>query len=168
MTSLVSCWNYLHSSLGVGKLQPISVEEAFETVEIMPPYNEVPFGSFTGNKTLIRYYEQLNIRYGVRGEAGFLYKKYGKNTTKNVNRKQALNKLRQGLQSTNCAYVYHCYNHYMNPVGYEVEPGNDWVIIGDISHNHSVFHTRRWDDIAADIECEYHSFVNIREEEFKV
>ena len=56
----------------------------------------------------------------------------------------------------------------MNPIGYEVEPGNDWVIIGDISHNHSVFHTRRWDDIAADIECEYPSYVNIREEEFKI
>jgi len=39
--------------LGTGKLNPISTEEALEVLGFKPPYNEVSFGSFTGNDTLI-------------------------------------------------------------------------------------------------------------------
>ena len=32
ISSLVSCWNYLYSTLGVGQKQPISTEEALEVL----------------------------------------------------------------------------------------------------------------------------------------
>jgi len=34
----------------------------------------------------------------------------------------ALNYLKQGLRSEDTAFVYHCYNHYFCPVGYEMTP----------------------------------------------
>lgn len=168
MTSLVSCWNFLHSTLGVGHLQPISVEEGLETAGILPPYENVPFGSFSGNATLIRWYSQLNDRFGAKGDACLLYKKFGGNATKGMTRKKALKRLKEGLRSPDHAYVYHCFNHYMCPVGYESTSQDDWIIIGDISAKSPVFHVRRWEEIAEDIECEYPKFVDIREEEFKI
>ena len=53
ISSLTSCWNYLYSTLGTGTLRPISTEEALEVLGFKPPYNDVKFGSFTGNDTLI-------------------------------------------------------------------------------------------------------------------
>ena len=53
ISSLVSCWNYLFSSLGVGSKTPVSTEEALEFIGFKPPYNNIGFGSFTGNDTLI-------------------------------------------------------------------------------------------------------------------
>lgn len=53
ISSLTSCWNYLYSRLGTGTLRPISTEEALEVLGFKPPYNDVKFGSFTGNDTLI-------------------------------------------------------------------------------------------------------------------
>lgn len=53
ISSLVSCWNYLFSSLGCGLLPPISTEQALECLGFQPPYNGVSFGDFTGNDTLI-------------------------------------------------------------------------------------------------------------------
>jgi hypothetical protein len=38
ISSLISCWNYLYSILGVGEKQPISVEEALEVLGFTPPY----------------------------------------------------------------------------------------------------------------------------------
>ena len=51
ISSLVSCWNYLYSTLGNGRHRPISAEEALEALDTkyIPPYTGVKFGSFTGN-----------------------------------------------------------------------------------------------------------------------
>ena len=38
ISSLVSCWNYLYSTLGVGNKRPISTEEALEVLGFKPPY----------------------------------------------------------------------------------------------------------------------------------
>ena len=44
ISSLVSCWNYLFSTLGAGSHRPISTEEALEVLGFKPPYNNVSFG----------------------------------------------------------------------------------------------------------------------------
>ncbi len=36
--------------------------------------------------------------------------------------KTAWKALKVGLMNSNKAYIYHCYNHYMCPVGYEEMP----------------------------------------------
>jgi len=119
ISSLVSCWNYLYSTLGVGKKQPISTEEALEVLGFQPPYNNVSFGSFTGNDTLIQWFGLLNRKFGVRGEAAIVYKMHGKSITHSVDKYTALDNLMDGVRSENRAYIYHCYNHYMCPIGFE-------------------------------------------------
>ena len=60
ISSLVSCWNYLFSTLGVGSKQPITTEEALATLGIEAPYQDINFGSFTGNGTLRDWFVKLN------------------------------------------------------------------------------------------------------------
>ena len=69
ISSLISCWNYLYSSLGSGNLPPISTEIALTFLGFSPPYEEIRFGGFTGNDTLIHWFHLLNSKYGVTGEA---------------------------------------------------------------------------------------------------
>jgi len=87
-----------------------------------PPYHGVAFGSFTGNDTLILWFSLLNKFYGVKGEARISFKLRGKDSTPCVTPAQALNDIKQGLRDETKAYIYHCYNHYMCPIGYETTP----------------------------------------------
>ena len=43
-------------------------------------------------------------------------------------RQEALNKLKEGLQHPQKAYIYHCYNHYMCPVGFEDMPTKPEIV----------------------------------------
>lgn len=69
ISALISCWNFLYSTLGAGEKQPISTEEALEVLGFEPPYNSISFGDFTKNATLMQWFQILNLKYGVRGEA---------------------------------------------------------------------------------------------------
>lgn len=177
ISSLTSCWNYLHSTLGVGGKNPISTEEALEVLGFKPPYNNVSFGDFTGNDTLIQWYGLLNRKYGVRGDASIVFKMHGASITHNNDKYAALELLKEGLRSENRAYIYHCYNHYMCPIGFEMTPTkpidaysmmadicefDTWIIIGEISKCYPSFHTKKWKDIVTDIECAFPEFFNIR------
>ena len=119
---MTSCWNYLYSSLGTGNHRPISTEEALEVLGFKPPYTDVKFGSFTGNDTLIQWFGLLNRYFKVIGEAKICYKLHGNSVTHGVDSATALNNLKEGLKSESRAYIYHCYNHYMCPIGYEETP----------------------------------------------
>ena len=78
ISSLVSCWNYLYSTLGVGKKQPISTEEALEVFGFdNPPYDNVKFGSFTSNELLLDWFDKLNEKYGVKGNSSINFKMHG-------------------------------------------------------------------------------------------
>lgn len=92
---------------------------------------------------------------------------HGKAITHDIDRHKALDLLCSGLKSANKAYIYHCWNHYMCPVGYELTPTHPydaysttnesltepWIIIGEVSKCYPVFHVKKWQDIATDIEC---------------
>ncbi|XP_048453495.1 basic immunoglobulin-like variable motif-containing protein isoform X1 [Rhincodon typus] len=54
ISSLVSCWNYLFSTCGTGSLPPITQEEALHILGFHQPYEDIRFGPFTGNATLMR------------------------------------------------------------------------------------------------------------------
>ena len=167
ISSLVSCWNYLHSYLGAGTKKPISTEEALKVIGIEPPYQDIGFGSFTGNGTLKDWFKLLNLHYGVRGSSKTLFKLHGKGRV-STTKEEALDLLHEGLRSENKAYIYHSYNHYFCPVGYESTAVSqvdafktkeqigdntvEWIIIGEISRRSPVFHVRKWDDIATDID----------------
>ncbi len=122
ISSLVSCWNYLYSTLGTGSHRPIATEEALEVLGFKPPYTNVDFGSFTGNDTLIQWFNLLTKYFKVSGTAQLLWKMHGKAITHDIDRHKALDLLTTGLKTTKKAYIYHCWNHYMCPVGFELTP----------------------------------------------
>lgn len=183
ISSLISCWNYLYSSLGAGTHRPISTEEALEVLGFTPPYTNVSFGSFTGNDTLICWFNLLNKYFNRKGRAKIAWKMHGKGKTLGIEKDQAVENLTGGLRADNKAYIYHCWNHYFCPIGYEQTPTkafdayreskdilelDTWVIIGEVSKCYPVFHIKKWDDIATDIGCAFPKFFNIRKPELGI
>lgn len=86
----------------IASLPPISQEEALHILGFQPPFEEIKFGPFTGNATLMRYREfkkknketcfkndyffcrwfrQINDNFRVRGCSYILYKPHGKHKT---------------------------------------------------------------------------------------
>nr|XP_009498938.1 PREDICTED: basic immunoglobulin-like variable motif-containing protein [Phalacrocorax carbo] len=122
ISSLVSCWNFLYSTLGAGSLPPITQEEALHILGFQPPFEEIRFGPFTGNTTLMRWFRQINDHFHIKGCSYVLYKPHGKNKTAGETAAGALAKLTRGLKDESMAYIYHCQNHYFCPIGFEATP----------------------------------------------
>ncbi|KAL4220180.1 hypothetical protein ACF0H5_020588 [Mactra antiquata] len=175
ISSLVSCWNYLFSTLGHGNLHPITQEEALTTLTFKPPFSDIRFGPFTGNATLMRWFKLLNEHFKVRGRCYYVYKPHGKNKTENVTAEDALDTIRKGLNDPNTTYIYHCQNHYFCPIGFEdvpqcptqayggqTEDTDTWILIGDPSRKHPSVHCKRWEDIVTDLNCQNPEYLDIR------
>ncbi|EDO43541.1 predicted protein, partial [Nematostella vectensis] len=178
ISSLVSCWNFIFSTLGSGNLRPISQEEVMTILGFKPPFGEIRFGPFTGNATLMRWFRKLCEHFNVRGRAYYLYKPKGRGRTIGTTGDEALIKLKDGLRGSDTAYIYHCHNHYFCPIGYEDTPKTSleayrlslaanevitWILIGDPSSKHSAIHCKRWIDIDTDLNCENPYHMNIRQ-----
>lgn len=88
-----------------------------------------------------------------------------------------------GLQDESKAYIYHCWNHYFCPIGYELTPTkpydaysavneicelDTWIIIGEVSKCYPVFHVKKWEDISTDISCAFPKYFNIRKSELGI
>jgi len=69
-----------------------------------------------------RWFRQLCDHFRVHGEAYFLYKPKGKNRTFGLSGDEALRQLKKGLHNQQMAFIYHCYNHYFCPIGYDDSP----------------------------------------------
>uniref|UniRef100_K7GJY8 Basic, immunoglobulin-like variable motif containing n=1 Tax=Pelodiscus sinensis TaxID=13735 RepID=K7GJY8_PELSI len=177
ISSLVSCWNYLYSTLGTGNLPPITQEEALHILGFQPPFEEIRFGPFTGNTTLMRWFRQINDHFHVKGCSYVLYKPHGKNKTAGETAAGALVKLTQGLKDESMAYIYHCQNHYFCPIGFEATPVKAnkayrghllqqeveyWVLIGESSRKHPTIHCKKWADIVTDLNTQNPEYLDIR------
>ncbi|GAA6102545.1 basic immunoglobulin-like variable motif-containing protein [Tachysurus ichikawai] len=180
ISSLVSCWNFLYSTLGAGSLPPISQEEALYILGFQPPFEDIRFGPFTGNATLMRWFRQINDHFRVRGCSYILYKPHGKHKTAGETADGALLKLTQGLRDESMAYIYHCQNHYFCPVGFEATPlkaakayrgplalneMEHWILIGEPSRKHPAIHCKRWADIVTDLNTQNPEYLDIRHTE---
>ncbi|XP_010869577.2 basic immunoglobulin-like variable motif-containing protein isoform X1 [Esox lucius] len=180
ISSLVSCWNFLYSTLGAGSFPPISQEEALHILGFQPPFEEIKFGPFTGNATLMRWFRQINENFRVRGCSYILYKPQGKHKTAGETAEGALLKLTQGLKDDTMAYIYHCQNHYFCPVGFEATPfkaakayrgslpNNEmehWILIGEPSRKHPAIHCKKWADIVTDLNTQNPEYLDIRHTE---
>lgn len=102
--------SFLHIFCVLASLPPISQEEALHILGFQPPFEEIKFGPFTGNATLMRYtsapvsfyaitslqekslisnhliasyrwFRQINENFRVRGCSYILYKPHGKHKT---------------------------------------------------------------------------------------
>ncbi|CAL1530567.1 unnamed protein product [Lymnaea stagnalis] len=178
ISSVVSCWNFLYSSMGHGSLKPLTQENAMKILGFQSPFENIKFGPITGNLTLLRWFQELNVHFKVRGRSYFMYKPCGKNRTAGVTDEMALKMLKQGLKDLNTTFIYHCHNHYFCPIGYEETPlfcvdaykcnvgdkaVDTWVLIGDTSRKHPSIHCKNWDDISTDLNCESPNYFNIRQ-----
>ncbi|XP_069103427.1 uncharacterized protein [Argopecten irradians] len=177
ITSLVSCWNFLFSTLGNGSLSPITQEEALTILGFKPPFDEIRFGPFTGNATLMTWFKRLNDHFKVRGQSYFTYKPHGKDKTFGMTSDMALQAIKKGLQDPNTTYIYHCQNHYFCPIGFEDTPlkaeeaysgplaqedMETHILIGDCAIKHPSIHCKKWEDISTDLNCVNPEYLNIR------
>ncbi|XP_024909492.1 basic immunoglobulin-like variable motif-containing protein [Cynoglossus semilaevis] len=170
ISSLVSCWNFLYSTLGAGSLPPISQEEALHILGFQPPFEEIKFGPFTGNATLMRWFRQINENFRVRGCSYFLYKPHGKHKTAGETAEGALMKLTQGLKDESMAYIYHCQNHYCCPVGFEATPlkaakAYTMETLDLMWGTTRAIHCKKWLDIVTDLNTQNPEFLDIRHTE---
>ncbi|GFO28470.1 basic, immunoglobulin-like variable motif-containing [Plakobranchus ocellatus] len=178
ISSVVSCWNYLFSTLGHGSLKPLTQETAMSILGFPEPFSNIKFGPFTGNLTLLRWFQELNTNFRVKGKCYFMYKPVGKNSTPGVTSEMALASLRRGLRDPSMTFIYHCQNHYFCPIGYDDTPTNQqdayrsvaddsketWILIGDTSKNYPAIHCKSWKNISLDLNCKNPEHYNIREE----
>ena len=56
--------------------------------------------------------------HNVNGKASFFWKKSNPHQT-NSDDKTMLEKIKNGLKSDKITFIYHCWNHYNIPMGYE-------------------------------------------------
>ena len=133
----------------IPSLPPITQEEALSILGFTPPFNEIKFGPFTGNATvmrqveshiisitvcvcvcvlyyacvcLYRWFKQLCNHRDVSGKAYYFYKPVGRGRTFGMKPEHALASLKEGLCDAHTAFIYHCWNHYFCPVGFEDVP----------------------------------------------
>lgn len=112
-----------------------------------------------------------------------MYKKAGTQQTKDITSEMALKSLKNGLRSDNTAYIYHCWDHYMCPIGFEetpkkpidayslqkdIEEFDNWIMIGDIDYSAPVFYSKKWEMISQDISLGFPEFMNIRKSDIGV
>nr|XP_051706420.1 basic immunoglobulin-like variable motif-containing protein isoform X2 [Oryctolagus cuniculus] len=177
ISSLISCWNFLYSTMGAGNLPPITQEEALHILGFQPPFEDIRFGPFTGNTTLMRWFRQINDHFHVKGCSYVLYKPHGKNKTAGETASGALSKLMHGLKDESLAYIYHCQNHYFCPIGFEATPVKPskafrgplssqeveyWILIGESSRKHPAIHCKKWADIVTDLNTQNPEYLDIR------
>ncbi|XP_074048101.1 basic immunoglobulin-like variable motif-containing protein isoform X4 [Macrotis lagotis] len=164
--------------MGAGNLPPVTQEEALHILGFQPPFEDIRFGPFTGNTTLMRWFRQINDHFHVKGCSYVLYKPHGKNKTAGETASGALSKLTHGLKDDSLAYIYHCQNHYFCPIGFEATPikANKaysrshllqqeveyWILIGEPSRKHPTIHCKKWADIVVDLNTQNPEYLDIR------
>lgn len=128
-------------------------------------FNDIEFGKFSGNMNLMKWFKSLCRMYKVQGRAYYMWRTQGETKTVGVDRQLALEKLEAGLRTDKTSFIYHCYDHYFAPIGYEITPwfgpeaylpyedinqdkAVHWIIIGEPAKPHPFFTVRKWDDIA--------------------
>ncbi|XP_024609758.1 basic immunoglobulin-like variable motif-containing protein isoform X3 [Neophocaena asiaeorientalis asiaeorientalis] len=159
-------------------LPAITQEEALHILGFQPPFEDIRFGPFTGNTTLMRWFRQINDHFHVKGCSYVLYKPHGKNKTAGETASGALSKLTHGLKDESLAYIYHCQNHYFCPIGFEATPVKAnkafsrgplspqeveyWILIGESSRKHPAIHCKKWADIVTDLNTQNPEYLDIR------
>jgi hypothetical protein len=181
VSSLTSIWNLLYSVVGNGALPPVSQEEVMAILGFAPPFDQIRWGSFTGNVTLLRWFHAVNKHFGVTGKAYYLWKSHGRGRTVGLSDEKAEALMKATLRNPSMAVIYHCHNHYMVPIGYQEQPiaqtdafqptlspseVTTHLIIGEVSRGiHTSLHVKKFSDVALDLNCQSPQHFNIRHTE---
>ena len=177
ITTVVACWNYLFSNLGNGTLSYITVPEALKLLGYQQEIKRIPFLEIAINHNIMKWFRRLCEIYKVKGEA----KIYWKKSMPDTNSETILKKYIKDIRDQNKTFIYHCYKHYLTPIGYEITPKNQcdaytgvdkisleendyWMLIGESSKGYPGIHVIRWEDVEKDIMCENKMVYNIRQQ----
>jgi len=106
---------------------------------------------------VLGWFRNLCAFTGVKGEAKVYFKLKGKKNKTNLSAEEAWEGLKQGLKDEKQAFIYHAYNHYMCPVGYEEMPlkpeqvfkrhlveSEQTLMVADNSMKHPTVHCLKW------------------------
>ena len=76
----------------------LTQEQALGILGFEPDFEEIRFGPFSGNSSILRWFGQLCKHFGVKGSARIFYKPRGsKNVTSEFTPKTAWTALKSGL-----------------------------------------------------------------------
>ena len=172
ITTIVGCWNYLYSVLGNGTLPILTPETAMKIVN----YNQdhvKPSGVFINNKVIITYFETLCEYFKLQGKAKMYWRRDNGELPDTILREYITD-----IKNKKKAFVYHCYNHYLTPLGYDIVPNDPakgcldvvdcegadfWIILGETTRQQPSMQSVKWREVVNDITCNDVYFYNIRE-----
>jgi len=180
ITSIVACWNYLFSNIGQGKLPFITVPEALKALGFNQEIKKIKFFEIAINSNILKWFRKLCEYYGVKGEARMYWKKAMSEGENGIESDQILDSYIKDIRNPKKAFIYHCYKHYLTPIGYEISSKNpencysipkninteenDYqMLIGDSSKGYPCIHSIKWEDIEKDITCDNRYLYNIRQ-----
>lgn len=79
-------------------MEPITQENAIVKLGLAkengPNFNDIDFGAFSGNMSLITFFKNLCRLHKVKGRAYYLWKVWGKSNTPGIDRDVALSKIK--------------------------------------------------------------------------
>jgi len=181
VSSLTSVWNSLYSKIGYGDLPPISQEEVMTIIGFQPPFEDIRWGPYTGNTSLMRWFHKINKAKGVKlGKAFYFWKPHGSGRTIGLDDDQAEQMTMDALKNPKMALIYHCKNHYMVPIGFRQDPRaprmamlpkleksetDTRILIGEPSRTGPSIRDIKFVDIAKDFHTEAPYTFNIRHPE---
>lgn len=78
ISSLVSVWNYLFTTLGTGTLPPISQEQALTIVNAVSPdekryFGDIDFGVIQKNGAILQWFKLLLYHFKQKGTSYYFY-----------------------------------------------------------------------------------------------
>ncbi|XP_074657364.1 basic immunoglobulin-like variable motif-containing protein, partial [Tubulanus polymorphus] len=141
LAALTGIWNFLFSTLGEGRLAPISQERVMVILGMKSPFTEVPFQLFASNEKVLSWFDELCRHFEVRGRGFFLYKLLGRNSTLGVKRGE--------LKTYRCD---------MNVT----EECETQILLGESSMKREGIHCKKWTDICRDLSYENPEYIDIR------
>jgi hypothetical protein len=176
ISSLVSSWNFLFSTLGYGSFPVLTQEEACKILGYEGNLDSIRFDYFATNPMLVKWWYAICRHYNLKGRASMFYKPQGIMMNSQVTDKIALKKLIDGLNDKRKAFIYHCWGHYFQIVGYEIASKNPlkayssynleedeiWFIICDTYGPECPLISRKWCDIIKDMTIKFPSYIDIR------
>jgi len=156
-----------------------SQEQVLSVLGFSEPFSKIRFGSLAGNSSLKGWFHQLNKHFGVEGDFSYLW--IGTSKTFGKTPEMIEMELMQGLNNSKTAFLYHCYNHYLVPIGFERTPlvakeayeneelpkerTETWIFLGDTAKTSPPIHSVKFEWIMMDLMCEFPYSLNIRHTE---
>ena len=135
ISCLASIFNYLFH-------RKISLDECIAL--LFPDLKEDPqnydFGSQASNFAVQNWFSVICMHYGLSGTSHIIYKEHGRTRT-SCSRQEALRNIIYALNTSTCALLYHCLNHYCIIVGYIISPIAPNKLYNECSINRADGHT---------------------------